>query len=292
VVRQAPGDVLVASEGFDAVDPAPLSTLLEGVEVQVIAYLRDLPGRMVSIYNQATKHGNSTLDFDRFLERELRRPRTPLAPKVAAYAKVFGKDRVRVRSLDAHALDGGGLTSDLLAATGPGADAVARLGLESPPPRNSSPGWRTVELLRALNADSAWLDAAEAKLDAENPASVRGAVMRAALAAEESLGWHERGRYLTAEQLDRLTTRHNAELAEIEALGVDAKLVPISADDYQPRDRRPDAALLGEAELAAFYREMVKDLALQIMAKPWRNLVAETLAAGRQAEGDGDGAGG
>ncbi|HEX8233094.1 MAG TPA: hypothetical protein VF559_07110 [Caulobacteraceae bacterium] len=269
-----PGDVAISSEGLDAVDPAPLGRLIEGVPVKVICYLRELPGRVVSIYNQATKNGNSTVGFDRFFKRELRRLRTPSAPRLKAYAELFGPENVRVRSLDAAVLEGGELTADFLAALGLGADAASRLQLETVAPENRSAGWRTVEILRSLNADADWLDPAEAEIDADNPASVFGALMRAAMAAEARLGWDERGRYLSAEQIERGVAAHNADVAEVEALGLDARLTRISAADYRPREFLPDISLLSAKETSAFYREMVRDLGAQIMAKPWRKVFA------------------
>lgn len=268
------GDVVISSEGLDSVDAAPLGRLLEDVPVKVVAYLRELPGRMVSIYNQATKNGNSTLDFDRFFARELRRPRTPSAPRLKAYAELFGRENVRVRSLEEAVLDGGELIADFLAALGVGAEAVSRLRLQSVAAENRSAGWRTVEVLRALNADNDWLDPAEAEVEADNPASVLGALMRAAQAAEARLGWTERGFYLSAEQIERGVAAHNADVAEVEALGLDARLTRVAAGDYRPREFLPDVSLLSAEETSAFYREMVRDLGIQIMARPWRKVYA------------------
>lgn len=270
--------VLISSEGLDSIDPAPLGPLLDGVPVKVICYLRELPGRMVSVYNQATKNGNSTLDFDRFYTRELRRPRTPSAPRLKAYAALFGAENIRIRSLEPGLLEGGELIPDFLAAVGLGADAAQRLNLEPAAPENQSAGWRTVELLRSLNAeaDTDWLDPAEAEVEVENPASVKGALMRAALAAEARLGWTERGRYLSADQIERGVAAHNADVREVEALGLDARLIRISEDDYLARAALPDVAAIPPEDTSAFYREMVRDLGAQIMVKPWRKAFTGT----------------
>ena len=59
---------MISSEGLEPADPAPLGDWLEGVPVKVIAYVRDLPSRLVSIYAQSTKRGQGTLDFDAFVD--------------------------------------------------------------------------------------------------------------------------------------------------------------------------------------------------------------------------------
>jgi hypothetical protein len=259
--------VVVSSEGLEQVDPEPLAGWLAGAPVRVIAYVRDLPSRLVSIYAQSTKRGHSTLDFDAFVARELTLDRTLSAPKLKAWADAVGAANVRVRSLDAGCLDGGEVVSDFLAAIGLGADARERLGLVAPGPLNVSPGWRTLEALRGLNADADWLDE-DGLPPPDEGRSPSGALLQAALAAEARLGWGERGLYLDAGQIDEAVRINDADNAAIEALGVDAGLA--AAPTPAARTFLPEASRIPAEEITAFYREVIAAMARQVMLRPKR----------------------
>jgi hypothetical protein len=258
--------VVVSSEGLEPADPEPLRGWLAGAPVKVVAYVRDLPSRLVSIYAQSIKRGNSTLDFDAFTVRELALDRTPSAPKLKAWAEVFGPGNVRVRSVDGSTLAGGDVVSDFLDAVGLGPDAVARLGLGQPVSRNVSPGWKTLEVLRALNAEGGWPEEDEAP-EARSPA---GSLLRAAQDAEARLGWSGRGLYLGAAQIAEAVRLDAADIAAVEALGLDARLVAARPEASQARAFLPELSSIPQNELAAFYREMVLSMARQVMLRPRR----------------------
>ncbi len=261
--------VLVSSEGLEPADPAPLGDWLDGAPVKVIAYVRDLPSRLVSIYAQSTKRGQGALDFDAFVARELILDRTYTAPKLRAWAKLAGPENVRIRSVDPGCLEGGEVIPDFLDALGLGADARERLDLVGGDSRNVSPGWKTLEVLRALNAGADWLDE-DAATGAEDPRSPAGSLLRAALEAEAKLGWAERGLYLDQAQIERAVKIDREDVAAVEALGVDARLKPPSADAIQPRLFLPDVSRIPAEELTRFYREMVVAMARQVMLRPRR----------------------
>ena len=262
-------NLVISSEGLEPADPAPLRDWLAGTPVKVIAYVRDLPSRLVSIYAQSTKRGSSALDFDAFVEREMRLDRTPSAPKLKAWGEVFGPANIRVRSLDRDCLVGGELIADFLDAIGLGSDARGRLGLVDGAAQNVSPGWKTLEVLRALNADADWRED-EASPAVEDPRSPAGSLMRAAQAAQARLGLNDRGLYLTEAQIADAVRVNNADNAAVEALGVDAKLAPASADVLTPRTFMPELSRIPPEELTAFYREMVSAMARQVMLRPGR----------------------
>jgi hypothetical protein len=268
-LAQAQPSVVVSSEGLEPADPAPLGDWLDGVPVKVIAYVRDLPSRLVSIYAQSTKRGQGALDFDAFVTRELTLDRTYTAPKLKAWAGVFGAQNVRIRSLDPECLGGGEMIYDFLEAIGLGADARERLGLVGGGSQNVSPGWKTLEVLRALNAGADWLDD-ETATPAEDPRSPAGSLLRAAMEAEAKLGWTERGLYLDQAQIDRAVRTDRDDIADVEALGVDARLKPASPGAIPPRDFLPDISRVPPDELTHFYREMVVAMARQVMLRPRR----------------------
>jgi hypothetical protein len=268
LARREPS-VLVSGEGLETADPTPLGDWLDGVPAKVIAYVRDLPSRLVSIYAQSTKREQGGLDFDAFTARELTLDRTYTGPKLKAWAQIVGADNVRIRSVHPDCLEGGEVISDFLAAIGLGSDARARLGLVGGGSQNVSPGWKTLEVLRALNASADWFDE-EVATGAEDPRSPAGALLRAALEAEAKLGWGERGLYLSEEQIRRAVKIDREDIADVEALGVDAKLIPAAADAIPPREFLPDISRIPEPELTRFYREMVVAMARQVMLRPRR----------------------
>jgi hypothetical protein len=260
-------NVLVSSEGLEP-GPGPLGEWLAGVPVKVIAYVRDLPSRLVSIYAQSTKRGQGSLDFDAFVEREFKLERTYTAPKLKGWADAFGAENVRIRSVHPACLSGGEVISDFLAAIGLGADARERLGLVGGGLQNVSPGWRTLEILRELNAGAEWLD--EETSGTYDPRSPAGTLLRAALDAEAKLGWSERGLYLDQAQIERAVRIDREDVAAVEALAVDACLEPAAPDAIAPRTFLPEISRIPSEEVTAFYREMVIATARQAMLRPQR----------------------
>jgi hypothetical protein len=259
--------VVVSSEGLEPADPEPLREWLAGTPVKVVVYVRDLPSRLVSIYAQSIKRGNSTLDFDAFTARELALDRTRSAPKLKAWADVFGPENVRVRSVHGSVLAGGDVVTDFLDAVGLGPDAIARHGLVQPVSRNVSPGWKTLEVLRALNAEGGWSAEEDEASDARSPA---GSLLRAAQEAAARLGWSDRGLYLDAAQIAEAVRVDGADSAAVEALGLDARLVPAQEETFEARTFMPEVSRIAQGELTGFYREMVLSMGRQIMLRPRR----------------------
>ena len=262
-------NVLISSEGLEPSDPAPLAQWLQGVPVKVIAYVRELPGRLVSIYGQSTKRGQNTLDFDDFLTRELTLERSYTAPKLKVWAELFGAQNIRIRSTDPSCLEGGDIITDFLVALGLGPDARERLGLVGGGVQNVTPGWRTLEVLRSLNAEADWSDDDDVT-GGEDARSPGGSLLRAAQDAEASLGWGERGLYLSEEQIARAVKIDREDIAEVEALGVDARLKPASAGAIPPRTFLPNISDIPAEAVTRFYREMLIASARQVMLRPRR----------------------
>lgn len=227
--------VVLSSESFERAHWKKVRRWLRNTPVKVTAYVRDLPSRIVSIYAQATKLGHNTKDFDAFFEDEMARPRTLSASAVADWAQVAGAENIRLRALTPEALEGGNLIADFLATVGLGADGVERLGLRTVDEANPSPDWRVLEMLRDLD-----------------PSDAPGPRLQAAMAAAEILGWRDKGLYLSEAQIARAVEVHNADMDAIDALGVDARTVRLSAEAYGPRVFLPYKARIRPPERAAF----------------------------------------
>ena len=127
---------VVSCEGFDllqAAQVARLAVLLAGLEVRILAYIRDPAGWAVSFYGQQTLKAGNVLDFDALFERLKGHGRLRAGERLAPWAEVFGWQALRVRSLDPRSLAGGDLLDDLLDAVGlPGADPDHALPAASP----------------------------------------------------------------------------------------------------------------------------------------------------------------
>ncbi|MEI9987955.1 MAG: hypothetical protein WDN69_35555 [Aliidongia sp.] len=89
---------------------------LAGFDVRIIAYIRPYGAWVCSAYADAVKHGESSRDFDNYLD--WLRPRISAWPYLEGWGEAFGWDRVRVRSIDPRDLEGGDLIGDCLSALG------------------------------------------------------------------------------------------------------------------------------------------------------------------------------
>jgi hypothetical protein len=176
-----------------------LAPLVRRLEVKILFYVRDYPGWLPSLYVEHTKRAIKAPDFDSYFG--FQRKNVSVLPRLEQWAAVFGWDALRVRPLDARALVGGNLISDLLHA----------LGVEgSPPdvpPLNVSPHWITVESQRALAIAAA--SAGIGILDRRSRKQTRHFFERCA-APEPS-----RTQYVTLAQWHDLAALYRADMEEI-----------------------------------------------------------------------------
>lgn len=127
-----------------------LKRLTADRDVRLLAYIRPYPDWLRSLYAQRTKRATSVLDFDGFFAET--ESGTSALSSLEVWAKAFGWQALRVRPLEASALAGGTLLTDLLDA----------LEIRQPPPPvedgNVSPHWITLELMRALAKETENVD--------------------------------------------------------------------------------------------------------------------------------------
>jgi hypothetical protein len=276
--RRGPGEHLVLSgESFLGCGPGTLREALGGHPVTVLVYVRDFLRLIPSQYAHLTKQGLSTVDFDAYLARALTRPVCDLPGLARQWAGVFGVGRVRMRMLDPRALVGGDVQTDILDAMDLALDPAL---LDRVPPANAGLGWKTVEILRDLHGQLA----REQALSVAGATGTTGAaerteaqrLLRARKQREDSplldFGWalsiasddishemglSERGRYLSAEQIDRCTTAFNAQVRDLRAMGIDSTLMPVSAEGVVARDFLPSIAEIPPQEVADFLRRLM-----------------------------------
>jgi hypothetical protein len=247
--------VVISSEGFQSADPAAVRAMLGDHPVKVFCYHRDAAQRFVSVYGHGAKNGFRSIDFDRVFDNQFAMKRTYIGDTLKAWAEAFGGDNVRVRSLNPSCLANGDLMSDVFEVLGLGADAESRLGLNKVGARNVSPGWKALETLRALYGDLG-----PGRPDPETTPdgrTARGALLKRALQAEARLGLAGKGRYLTAEQMQRSIELEDSDIAGMQAAGIDCKLAPISMDGFEPREFLPAFEQVPGDEAAALLRDML-----------------------------------
>lgn len=272
--------VVISSEGFQSAEPAQVREMLDGEPVRVFCYHRDAAQRFVSIYGHGVKNGFRTTDFDQAFENQFAMKRTYIGETLKAWADAFGAENVRVRSLNPACLAEGDLMADVFEVLGLGADAEQRLGLKAVGSHNVSPGWKALEVLRALYADLG-----PGRPDPETTAegrTARSALLRRALQAEARLGLKGRGNYLTQDQMRRLVELEDSDIASIQAAGIDCSLSPISLDGFEPRAFLPEYGRVPAEEAAALLREMLAAVVRDYVLRPGR--VSEEVEEVEEAE--------
>lgn len=196
-------NIVLSSEVFETLPRqsiAEIRSRLPGVPVMILAYIRETAETLPSRYSQLTKHGINILDFDEFYARH--KPGVGrVGRKFEKWADVFGWESLRIRSLDERSLTGGTLIDDFLSVFDLSLSDLGSSDVAGLVPANVSPGWKAVELLRALFAAVS----PEVDRDTDNPKRVRrdlGLLLQVScLKIMSDLG-HGSGRaqYLTARQ--------------------------------------------------------------------------------------------
>jgi len=144
---------VISSEALESATPRKVLKACGTDAVSVICYLRPTHSHVLSAYNQRSKLGIGTLDFDAHFMECVERTGLNYAPRLLAWSNLVGPDRVRVRMLTQGCLAGGTLYSDFLDALGVDTNRQSRLSMTET--ANSSPKWELIELLRDFYASLA-----------------------------------------------------------------------------------------------------------------------------------------
>jgi hypothetical protein len=237
---------------------------LAGVDqpFRIVLVIRDLVDMAPSSYAQEVRHGNHTSNFDLFFERRHAQDRFNVFEAARRWADAFGWDALAVRVLDPALLAGGDLVTDFLRQLDLDPAAPALTALARRPRLNVSPGWMTLEAVRALFAGRSGLarDHPLARLLSDDPADFeRKRIGVAGEVVGGELGWNrDRGRYLT---WDQAQTLYDANIGLLEALNAHLPVglpppASLDARGFVPRDFMPDARHIPPAALKEFYDAM------------------------------------
>jgi hypothetical protein len=206
---------------------------LNRFDVTVLAYVRRYDHWVRSAYAEDTKAGVNRRDIDAYLDHM--RPMLSVLPNLEGWAKCFGWEHMRVRSLDPVDLAGGDLIADFSHA----------IGLDRPldPVRNSNvaPHWIELELIRAV-----------ANLHVEGEREGRNSdvvgplvtLLRSAMTSEPDIP------YLTTDQSSGLLAIYNADIDVLRRHG--QSVTPVAALPL-PRTFLPALAQAPKGLVRAFF---------------------------------------
>lgn len=245
---------LISSEHLFSARRHSIENLVRGAaghEVRVIAYIRDYPAWIRSVYAQKTRTGKNTRNFDAFFVREAKG--LSALPALTGWAAVLGWHNLRVRSLDPDSLCGGKLTLDLLDAVGVQAPIEP---LPEPADQNPAPPWPILELHRAI---------AESRAALNPPPHDRAAEKRLAkhLAAciERNPASLASAEYLSAAQAQAATARFNKDIAVLN-VKTGSNIPPLRLDQFPGRPFLPEFGAVSPQLRRAFFRRLTIRIAL------------------------------
>jgi hypothetical protein len=230
-----------------------------GKPIRIIMVIRDLLEFAPSTYAQQVLRGGLTYDFDTYFDWKHKNNGFNVFCAARRWADAFGWDALIVRALDPATLVEGDLISDFLTQVGLDPRAPAVRDLPRQPRANVSPGWRTLEAVRALFTGHGGLDLGHPlrRLITEDmPIYRKARIAKAGEVVGGELGWNlDRGRYLTFEQAEIL---HGAYIGVLEALNerLPTKFpapASLEATGFVAREFLPDASHIPAAELKGFY---------------------------------------
>ena len=254
--------ILSSEELFRATEPSIIRAreLLSsiGQEFRLILIIRDPSDRLPSAYAQGVRFGASTDDFDTFFEFRSANDKVDQFKIAERWAKVFGWSAIRVRLLSPPALRGGDLIEDFMASAGLDPDSPELTALPRPARANESPGWKTLEAVRAFFGGRSALQQGHPLLRMDAPKTPRKR-RRFGSAAEESaleLGWPEdKGRYLTRAQAASCADAYALTVRQLNEYLEYTLPVPLGSTerDFVERSFLPDVTRIDPAELNSFY---------------------------------------
>lgn len=260
--------IVLSGESLGGCKPAALRDALGGPAV-IIWYVRDFAHIMTSQYAHATKLGLRTLDFDAFLERTLNRSNYNLVHHLGTFAEVFGAESIKVRMLDERVLARGDVRFDILEAIDVDVSKVEASDLEMTNSANVGLGWKTVEILRDLNASLTKLFVDEEDEDYLTEARrnrhrrqdsplldfTSGMSGQAAKIGRE-MGFTDKGQYLSQEQFDRCNAAFNAQVDALRDTPMKLSVTYAPEESFTPRAFMPSIDAIPPAEVSEFLRRL------------------------------------
>jgi hypothetical protein len=265
---------VLSSEGFwtcSAQAVRRFAASLAGVNapIRIILVIRDRVDIAPSTYAQEVRYGIRTFDFDRFFEQKQARDYFNAFEAANRWADAFGWEALIVRVLDPALLVGGDLITDFLSQIGLDPASPLIRNLPRGPRVNVSPGWKTLEAVRALFDGGGGLDERHplaSLMAADLPDFRKKRIGWAAEVVGGELAWNlDRGRYLTMAQAQWLYDAHLKVLDALNArLQCDLPPPPsLEARGFVARDFMPDASHIPAAELKDFHDRLATEVETQ-----------------------------
>jgi hypothetical protein len=262
--RHAPGRTLViSSELLEEAEVEQIAVLRDilaqarkNEEFRIVLVLRELLDLMPSSYAQKVKFGVRVADFDSFFDERLQARRVNYFQTAKRWADVFGWHQLRVRLLDIKHLVNGDLIDDFMAVCDLDLASVQESIRRRPRISNTSPGWKTLEALRALFSagdvsDLGYASGAKLKL------KERKEIGKRAIKVGNELGWNdEKGYYLTRAQAQVCLEIFRSSIEALNECLPEPIPVPIDLESRGFRDREflPDVGHIPTEELRSFYK--------------------------------------
>jgi hypothetical protein len=292
-------DYLISAEGLSTLKPAAVKRFLEPLQglgpIKVILYVRSAAGLVVSSYNQVTKRSLNMASFDEFFR--FRTEGREITHVVDNWGGILGYDALRIRTIEASALAGGDLLTDLCEAIGLGKNVISEADPASIERANVGVPWEVAEYMREFSRRAAdMLEELRPKLRERllKSKTLRARVVEARAAqgtrrakvetlrlsemativqsALEAQGKGGRVQYLTPEQAQAMEERYQVQLAQIAEKVPDTQLSHTPPAPLPARPFEPSFAQIAPERLAAIEKALSTEYDFDDMPAPLRDV--------------------
>jgi len=265
---------VLSSEMFKNAGVSEITRLIDAFDVAVVRpdfaivlVIRHLSELVRSAYVKMVKYGKHVYDFDEYFSRIVQKDVTDYFEIGQRWAGVFGWPSMEVRLLHPRHLLNGDLLDDFMALAAPDIRIGAPGGPERTSPRNISPGWKTVEAIRALYSSAPVLADNHPLASAVQKRESQKLIGEAARKLGDLRGWNkDKGAYMTSEQAEFCLEKYRAAITSFNR-HLSRKLpLPNEFDAAGCRERvRPPAAdMIPASELREFYDDLWRDVSRKL----------------------------
>lgn len=256
---------ILSTEGFSQFNERQVIALERALsrttsDYRIILIIRDLVDAIPSSYAELNKYRFRTDDFDSFFKVRINREDRSQLAIAERWANVFGWDAMAVRLLDPAALIDGDLLADFLASSGLDKDDPQLTALPRPPRANQSPGWRSIEAIRAVFGGRSGLPEDHALIREPLPTrrEDRKQFGSIAEAVAHEMGWDkDKGLYMTLAQATACWETFGSTIKLLNE-NIKQKLpapAPLEQRGFVERPFLPDVSHIDPGELRTFYDE-------------------------------------
>jgi len=244
-------EIVRLKAAFELAEPLP--------EFSILLVIRDLLDFVRSRYVKRIKYGDHTYDFDEYFSDVFLKDNRDYFEIGNRWASVFGWSSIKVCVLDSRERTNGDFLDEFMALLAPDVHISAAGGLRRTLSRNVSPGWKTVEAIRALYSGATHLSENHPLLLALPKLGPQKVIGQTARKLGDQRGWNsDKGLYLTREQAD-ICFKKYARAIESFNNRLRMKLpLPNAPDSSRVRvhSHPPSVDMISIEELEEFYDEL------------------------------------